>query len=166
MQHVFGPAAVGSQEPAPSFGLTLDCVYSLRGTSAATQIGYTLLVPLTTTGILLLASLFVGLIGRSIAWTPAAKKPKTSRAKGSRSLDIPEAGQDETASRLLDSRWNGFTVLQHLFPSSQIGSGAAQFHLDLCGLGLHFVAGVCGCCMHGTRMLQVAPKITQSSDLD
>ena len=93
MKHVSGPAAVGAQQAPPALGFTFDCqssssathvaswypclmtaaatgIFGLHRPSAATRIGFLLMVPLVTTTANLVLAALAGLSGRAIASAP------------------------------------------------------------------------------------------------
>ena len=70
MDHVLTPAAVGAQQPPPSFGLAFDCIFNLHRASTTTKIGYLLLLPLTTAGGLAAFATLAGVLGQAVAVEP------------------------------------------------------------------------------------------------
>ena len=73
MQHVFGPAAVGAQQPPPAFGLTFDCIYGLHDAPAATRMMYVILVPGTMEALFFILAIVGGALRKSFAEAPFAQ---------------------------------------------------------------------------------------------
>lgn len=71
MKSVFGPTAVGAQQPPPVFALTFECIFGLHNASAATRMTYTMLVPAATAAFFFILAAVVGMYGKPIAKRPA-----------------------------------------------------------------------------------------------